>query len=280
MGSALAYHFSQFDVSIPSIVEKNATRCLALSKTFPNIGISSSLSAKSISHSNIIFICVPDDQLVEVVSTVNSLNVDLSEKIFVHSSGAYSSEILMGLKESNGRIASAHPIYSFGNNEPGSISLEGAYFDLEGDDVAVDRLKNLFQRARIKCIEITSNQKIAVHLASVFYSNYFVGLAQIAQEVLRASDFHEENFWEPFVPLIESTLKNLSANSLAQALTGPIKRGDILTVEKHLAYLKSHNSDAVPAYVQMARAILPLASLPPKSIHRVEEILRAYDTRN
>jgi predicted short-subunit dehydrogenase-like oxidoreductase (DUF2520 family) len=280
VGSVLAYHFSQFDIPISSITEKNATRRSALRKTFSDIGISPSLSSESISQSDIIFICVPDDQLAGVVSTVDRLKVDLSKKTFVHTSGAYSSEILIRLRDSNGQIASAHPIYSFGNAEAEDISLEGVYFDLEGDVAAVDALKNIFRRVGIKFIEISRDQKIAVHIASVFYSNYLVGLTQVAQAVLRACGFPEENFWEPFVPLIGSTLKNLSANSPAQALTGPIKRGDVQTVEKHLAYLKSHNSAAVPAYVQMARAILPLASLPPKSIHRVEEILRDYDTRN
>ena len=280
MGSALAYHFSKFDIPITNIVEKGDARRAVLIETFPDIGISSSLSSEWISHSNIIFICVPDDQLTGVISGVDRLKVDLSDKTFVHTSGAYSSEILISLKDSNAQTASAHPIYSFGNNEPGSISLGGVYFDLEGDAAALDALKNLFRKVGIKWIEISRDQKIAVHIASVFYSNYFVGLAHMAQEVLRASNFPEEDFWEPFVPLIESTLGNQSENSPAQALTGPIKRGDILTVEKHLAYLKSHNSEAVPAYVQMARAILELASLPPKSIQKLEEILRAFNAES
>jgi predicted short-subunit dehydrogenase-like oxidoreductase (DUF2520 family) len=280
VGSALAYHFSKFDVPITKIIEKDDARHAVLRKTFPGIGISSSLSSESISHTDIILICVPDDQLTGVISAVERLKVDLSGKTFVHTSGAYSSEILISLKDSNAQTASAHPIYSFGNNQPESILLEGVYFDLEGDVAAVSTLKNLFRGVGIRWIEISRNQKMAVHIASVFYSNYFVGLAQIAQEVLRASDFPDENLWEPFVPLIESTLENLSANIPAKALTGPIKRGDILTVEKHLAYLKSHNLEAVPAYVQMARAILQLASLAPKSIQKVEEILRAFNTKN
>lgn len=280
MGSALAYHFSQFDIPITNIIEKDEARRTVLTKTFPNIGISPSLSSELIFHSDLIFICVPDDQLAGVISALNRLKVDLSEKAFVHTSGAYSSEILISLKDSNAQTASAHPIYSFGNNDPGSMSLVDVWFDLEGDSAAVDTLKNLFRRGGIKWIEISRDQKIAVHIASVFYSNYFVGLAHIAQEVLRASNFSEEDFWEPFVPLIEATLENLSANSPARALTGPIKRGDILTVKKHLAFLKSHKPDAVPGYVQMARTILQLASLPPKSIQKVEEILRAFNAKN
>ena len=278
VGSVLAYHFSKFNIPIRGIIETNDAGHPALRKIFPHIEIKSSLATEVIFESNIIFICVPDDHLAGVGDAIARLGIDLSEKSFVHTSGAYSSEILTPLKKRNGRIASAHPIYSFGSDDPASISLEKAYFDLEGDATAVAQLKNLFQKTGIKFIEITPAQKLAVHLASVFCSNYFVGLAQIAQEILRVSHFPKEYFWEPFVPLIESTLANLSSDSPANALTGPIKRGDTLTVEKHLTYLKSYYPDAVPAYVQMARTILQISSLPDEMIGRLEEILRTFDS--
>lgn len=280
VGSVLAYHFSRFNIPLRGIIEKNIARHPTLKKRFPNVEIESSLATGIISKSDIIFISVPDDLLETVGEAIGRLEFDLSGKSFVHTSGAYSSEILSSLKEKNGRIAGAHPIYSFGSDDPAGVSLEGVYFDLEGDAAAIDQLKKLFQQTTIKYIEITPDQKLAVHLASVFYSNYFVGLAQVAQEILRGSHFPKEHLWKPFVPLIESTLANLSSDSPAKALTGPIKRGDILTVEKHLSFLKSHYPDFVPAYLQMARTLLQISPQPDQTMRGLEEILRTFDSAN
>lgn len=278
VGSVLAHHFSKSDFSVRGIIEKNAARHPALRELFPQVEIKSSLAPEIISQSNMIFIAVQDDSLKQVGETIVRLGIDLSEKSFAHTSGAYSSEILTPLKKGSGSIASAHPIYSFGSGEPASISLEKVYFDLEGDAAAVEQLKNLFKRTGIKFIEITPKQKLAVHVASVFYSNYFVGLAHIAHEIMRESQFPEAHLWEPFVPLIESTLANLSSDGPANALTGPIKRGDILTVEKHLTYLKSHNPKSVPVYIQMARTIAKIASLPGEISRKLEETLKTFES--
>lgn len=280
VGSVLAYHFSRFNIPLSGIIERNEASHSVLRATFPHIEIFSSPSAEAVSRASIVFICVPDDQLAGMVKNIQRLGIDLSGTALVHTSGVYSSEILTPLKGSNGHIASAHPIYSFGQNDPAKTSLEGVFFDLEGDVLAVDNLKKLFQKTGIKSIEITPEQKIAVHLASVFYSNYFVGLSHIAREVLRASDFPEEHFSEIFIPLMESTLTNISSETPANALTGPIKRGDVLTVEKHLTYLKSYYSDAVSAYIQMARILLQISGLTDEKRRKLENVLANFESKD
>ncbi len=280
VGSVLASHFVKANFSITEIIERNKGKHSGLKNYFPHIAINASPTAEIISQSDAIFISVQDDQLAEAVTQIEGLADDFSGKTFVHTSGAYPSNVLAPLKKRNGEIASAHPIYSFGSPDPVKISLKGVYLDLEGDAAALSELKALFQRIGMNTIEISAEQKLAIHVASVLYSNYFVGLAQIAQAVLGASRISKENYWKPFLPLIQSTLNNLSSSSPEEALTGPIKRADIHTIEKHLDFISQHLPEALPVYLQMSRSIIEFTPIPEAIQLKLNEVLRRFENGN
>lgn len=277
VGSALAYHFLKSNLTITGIIEKNESRHSFLKNVFPNIIINSSIDSEIISKSRIIFISIQDDRLSGIAKQICDLSIDFSQKVFVHTSGVYSSQILALLKKQGAQIASAHPIYSFVGNDISKVSLSGAYFDVEGDMGAIQILTSVFQKAGINPIEVTSEQRLAIHIASVFYSNYFVGLTQIAQEVLHRSKMLEENLWKPFQPLIQSTLQNLSSHPLDEALSGPVKRGDIHTVENHLKFLDTNFPEAISIYCQMANSLIQLTSLSNDQKDKFIEILKKYN---
>jgi predicted short-subunit dehydrogenase-like oxidoreductase (DUF2520 family) len=52
--------------------------------------------------------------------------------------------------------------------------------------------------------------------------------------------------------LVEQTLGNARALGIARALTGPMVRGDIGTIERHLDALRSHAPDVLPLYRALA----------------------------
>lgn len=277
VGSALASHFQKSNLPLISITERDTRKHPQLSDRFPSIPIHSSLTPEFLQECDLILISVQDDHLADLVKTINALSLDLSGKTFVHTSGAYTSHALDSLKEGGAWIASAHPIYAFGNaagvEEPAGISLEGVHFDLEGDDEAVAVLESVFRQCGMLPMVISADQKIALHLASVFYSNFFVGLAEAAQQILRAANISPQHRWQPFLPLIESTLKNLSRSQPEDALTGPIKRGDVHTIERHLNFISRRCPQILPLYIQMSRTILEMSDLPAAVKSKLEQVL-------
>ena len=87
----------------------------------------------------------------------------------------------------------------------------------------------------------------------------------------------EENLWKPFQPLIQSTLQNLSSHPLDEALSGPVKRGDIHTVENHLKFLDTNFPEAISIYSQMANSLIQLTSLSNDQKDKLIEILKKYN---
>jgi len=276
VGSVLAHHFYKLNFPIAGIIERSEKRQSVLKSYFPDAIILPAPAPEIISTSAIIFISVQDDEIMNIVQHLDRQNIDFSEKIFVHTSGAYASDILNPLKEKKALIASAHPIFSFGSDLPDQSSLEGVYFDVDGDAPALNKLKELFHAIGSRTIEVSADQKLAIHIASVFYSNFLTGLAKNAQEILRNAGMSGENLWQPFLPLIQSTLDNLSTQPPASALTGPVKRGDFRTVDRHLQFIATNFPAALPIYVEVSRSILELTSLPEETKKKLSEVMEKY----
>jgi len=87
-----------------------------------------------------------------------------------------------------------------------------------------------------------------------------VALFDIALEMLGHCGLSPRRAREVLLPLVESTLANLSTRDPARALTGTFKRGNVSTVRKHLAAIESEQlSDALAAYVLLGRRSLGLS---------------------
>jgi predicted short-subunit dehydrogenase-like oxidoreductase (DUF2520 family) len=61
------------------------------------------------------------------------------------------------------------------------------------------------------------------------------------------------------LPLVRGTLNNIEKRGVADALTGPIARGDVATVEAHCRKIEQSLPDLLPFYQVLGRYTLPLA---------------------
>jgi predicted short-subunit dehydrogenase-like oxidoreductase (DUF2520 family) len=79
-------------------------------------------------------------------------------------------------------------------------------------------------------------------------------------------------------PLLRSVADNVEALGFPEALTGPVRRGDLAGVERHLAVLRAKLPSAVPLYLAAAEAQLPLAralgDAPAASFRYIKRALR------
>ena len=73
------------------------------------------------------------------------------------------------------------------------------------------------------------------------------------------------------------TLKNIEVKGSIEALTGPISRGDVGTIQQHIDVLREKLPAYLPAYCTMGRLTLDLAikktTLSPEKAAIIKEIL-------
>jgi predicted short-subunit dehydrogenase-like oxidoreductase (DUF2520 family) len=102
---------------------------------------------------------------------------------------------------------------------------------------------------------IPKSKKAAYHAWGAFTSPLLVTLLVTAEQVARAAGFSKADARKNMLPIVKQTLANYVKLGPAGAFSGPIVRGDVEIVRKHLRVLQK-----VPAarevYVALARAAL------------------------
>lgn len=214
----------------------------------------SSLPASGTECGELIFLSVKDEA-IESVSNQLCKAIDLKGKTLVHCSGTYVSDILMPAKKEGAFTASMHPLKAVTKS---SRTFADSWFDVEGDENAVLLLEQIVARLNAKCLPISADAKPYLHASAVVASNYIVVLAELVSRISSEADLDKRTIIEALMPLMRSTLSNIEELGPADALTGPVARGDAATIAKHLELLKN-NSQVLYLYKQLGLVAADLA---------------------
>lgn len=203
------------------------------------------------------FITTSDDEISTACDELSKNSFVKKGSIVLHCSGSLTSASLIAMKEKGCYIASIHPMRSFAQPELSVSQYAGTYCAIEGDNEALPTLHFLFNAIGSIIYEIDKVKKSAYHAAGVFASNYLVTLATEALACMKEAGVSNERALQVITNIMQGTISNL-ANTLSptHALTGPIKRGDISTIRKHIASLVDQEQKHL--YVALGKATLHL----------------------
>lgn len=257
----------------------------ALYKTLPKIGYQmSSVFSKSVHKvpffvegfpaknyhlGELIFLTVPDDTLEIIIRKLADNFDDFKGKSIVHCSGTLSSDILSPLKEKGASIASFHPLQSISEF---TSSFNSTWFDVEGDKCVIHILEEIANKLGANALKVKKEAKPYLHAAAVVASNYVVTLMKIAEEIAEIGGIDKDKIVSALIPLMQSSLNNLEAKGVENALTGPIARGDVHTVKTHLEILENH-SHLLELYKVLGLETTKISSAPKAQITAIKKLL-------
>lgn len=208
--------------------------------------------------SDIIFICVPD-RLIETAAhnladAAAAAKTDLSGKYFYHVSGSAGVDVLARLASLGAETGSLHPLQSFSGVR---ASLNGIGMAADGTEAARALAEKLAQLLGAVPFYVPPEERAAYHAAACFCSNFTVTVVALAESLLARWTKDRADAHRLLMPLFNGTAENLAAADAAPAaLTGPIARGDAVTVAKHL---KALPQELTPVYKALARETVKLA---------------------
>lgn len=183
---------------------------------------------------DVLLLTVPD-RLIGTAAQELAQSVAPAEKIVLHVSGSLGLEPLAPLQAVNAHVGSLHPLQSFAG---GKTQLDGVYMALDGDSEAQNAARELVQLFGGKAFSVPAAERAAYHAAACICSNYAVAVEAMAAQLMSRWTGSDAAAWEALLPLFKGTAANLeAAQNPAAVLTGPIARGDVSTVAKHLAAL-------------------------------------------
>ncbi len=255
VGSALAEALNEKGYRIVAIIDRD----LSLAEKF-RTQIQVEICSDSISKLipvDLIFISVPDDSIGTVV---NELKVEFEKKnlsgFVFHTSGALTSDIFKPIQKHGISTASFHPIQTFFGEKRDYRKFENIYVGIEGEKKAILVAKKIVNHLGAKPLLIPKEFKPQYHLACTITSNYLNTLLFVVVDLLKEINYSEKETLETLFPLISTTLENIKENGLNKALTGPIARGDVGTVEKHLSILLKNFSEYISLYQELGKVTM------------------------
>ncbi|MEP7081399.1 MAG: DUF2520 domain-containing protein [Chloroflexota bacterium] len=205
-------------------------------------GVAVAIGRPPIPESELVILAVPDSAIAEVAK-----EVQLGRWV-AHVSGATPLAALAPHK----RRFSVHPLQTL-TLERGPEQLDGAWAAITAETAgARKRARWLAETLGLKAFELADADRALYHAGAVIGGNSIVTLYRTAARLLVQAGAPPE----AIVPLMQRTIEN------GFDLTGPIARGDVETVEAHIAALEERAPDLVPLYRALADATRRITEAP------------------
>jgi predicted short-subunit dehydrogenase-like oxidoreductase (DUF2520 family) len=203
--------------------------------------------------SKIVWLAVPDDAIA-TCSEALATRRDWNGRVVLHSSGALSSAVLGSLKTRGAAVASLHPMMTFVSSTkgPSRDSLRGVSFAVEGDPAAAKVATAIARELGGEVLKLSPKRKAAYHAFGSFLSPLIVAELTAAEEVAKLAGISKAQAQRIMRPIVQRTVANYLDNGGQKAFSGPLVRGDVETVRRHVEALNGQTLDAYRALAQLA----------------------------
>jgi predicted short-subunit dehydrogenase-like oxidoreductase (DUF2520 family) len=214
----------------------------ALARAFAEAGIEveGPLGRGEKPTADVVLLCVPDSEIADAAAAVDARFVG-------HTSGA---------TPLTGVDFGVHPLQT----------VTGADTDLTGCGCAIagstpealELARGLALAARMEPFEIDDSARAAYHAAASIASNFVVTLEWMAERVAAAAGIAPEDARRMLAPLVRRTVDNWAEVGPQAALTGPVARGDEVTVARQRKAIAEAAPDLLPVFdalVEQTKAV-------------------------
>lgn len=252
LGSALAKTLRNAEYEIAEIVSRGNRRYLARSRSLArSVGARAATSKSASLGADIVWFCVPDSQIPVAAQQLAERN--WKRKIALHSSGVLSSDALSVLREMGAHVASVHPLMTFVTGQ--MPDLTGVSFVIDGDQRAVSVANELVRNLGGNPLRIRSRDKAAYHAFATMICPLLVSLLATSEELAGLAGISAADARRRMLPIIRQTIANYENLGQAKSFTGPIVRGDVETIRRHLGAIGGIR-EVADVYTALAKAAL------------------------
>jgi predicted short-subunit dehydrogenase-like oxidoreductase (DUF2520 family) len=226
----------------------------------------------TLSRATVVLVTVRDAQIDDALHELAAAPL-ASGAVVLHASGSQDPAALAVVRARGHPAGTFHPLVPFADPARAPEMLRGAWIGIDGDVEACAAARLLARALGAHTLEIPPGEKPRYHAAAVIVSNFPAVLLALGERVLREAGLAPAIATSALRPLFFAAVDNLRARPGAQALTGPIVRGDVETVRRHLDALAS-DPDALATYRTLSRSALDLAAAAGTDTDKLEAIRR------
>ncbi len=224
---------------------------------------------------DLVFLTTPDDAIEPVAASLTWR----PDQAVVHCSGARSLDVLTAPRRQGAVVGSFHPMQTFPEVGAAAESLEGIAFGIEAEGgFLLETLQELAKALGGWPVVLRPQDKALYHASAIIACGYLLAALDQAAHLWEAMGHGREEGLKALLPLAQATLQGAGRRGLVDALSGPLARGDVGTVQRHLEALRAQAPEVLPLYCRLGLASLPLARAKGKlSPQRAEELQAIFD---
>jgi predicted short-subunit dehydrogenase-like oxidoreductase (DUF2520 family) len=257
----VAYHlglrFREQDIILNQFIGKNADKTRAFSMIFQTDATTDFSKIKTDSD---IYIIAVNDSAIETVA--QKLSQVLDNQLVTHTSGSVPSTVLAPFFKNYGSL---YPLQTFSVSSPVDFERVPIFINASSNAVSLppqyflDFLEQIALTLSPIVHFLPDEKRIALHVAAVFVNNFTNHLFQIGKDITDKNNLP----FDVLKPLIEQTVLKIQNQEPKAVQTGPAKRGDHNTMEKHLDFLKDYPPQYLGLYKLFSESIRTIQQLKP-----------------
>ena len=206
---------------------------------------------------NVFFLTVPDGEIKKTADTLSKIKNNFSDSICVHFSGVENVSALKSLNNKDCAVGSLHIIRPFPSKN--TVNIKNSPASIETSNMSAKKfLIQLCKKLKLKPHLINSEEKVFHHLAAVHSSNFLVGNLFNAFSLINSKSNLPKDILRKTT---QSALDNVFELSPTKALSGPVDRGDIYAIKKHIEELDKRIKSSKSNRLKLLRKNYTLQSL-------------------
>ena len=238
----LAHAFRNTNYRVEQVIGRRLVSAEALATEFgiPHFGID---PYRLIPDLDLVFVLTNDHSISEIAATYAPFRGP--KTIFVHSSGSMPLSELDALGPPTGIF---YPMQTFTRNHLADFSDIPIF--LEGPKEVLDVIEPLARQISKRVSFLDSRDRLQLHLGAVFASNFVNYMLLLSEEAIRHVEGTDLSVYEP---LVREVINKAFRYGPERAQTGPARRGDEITMRKHLEILQ--NAEHAELYQMLSEMI-------------------------
>lgn len=205
---------------------------------------------------DLIFVTTPDSVIGQ---TCEGLRWRPGQAV-VHCSGVTEVDVLHHAFDQGALIGGFHPMQTFGDTHAAVQSLPGCTITVEAEaPELMASLLELVERLQCAANRLPSGMRGRYHAAAGYTSQFINALFDQATRLWQSWGATEEEALRALLPLARGTLSAIQSAGVARGMPGPVSRGDLPSIEKHLQAIAPMGQAMLDFYKNLCAATVPLA---------------------
>jgi predicted short-subunit dehydrogenase-like oxidoreductase (DUF2520 family) len=242
LGSALAWSLGDRGLTVAGVASLMDADARRLAAQIPACAVMS--MQEVVDATNLVFVTTPDEAIGSTAAQIRWRPGVAA----VHCSGVTEVAELASAARAGASIGGFHPMQTFGDPMAAVRSLPGCTITIEAEEPLLTTLNALAARLQCRVNRLPPGMRGRYHAAAGYTSQFINALFAEATRIWQSWGATEEEAVRALLPLAKGTLSSIESAGITRGMPGPVSRGDVGSIEKHVTALSTMPPDVMEFY--------------------------------